>query len=92
MNAYFVLMGLLLECTMFPNDTLSDLNNTDIIRCFVPSSCDLVQCCVYIQPIQRHAMVELHVDTCTYNMDGIIDNLNIPYSLFNRAWGKKQFL
>ena len=76
---------------MFPNDTLSDLNNTDIIRCFVPSSCDLVQCCVYIQPIQRHAQVELHIDTCRYNMEGIIDNLKIPYSLFNRDWGIKYF-
>lgn len=75
------------ECTMFPNDTLTSINDTDKVRCHVPSSCDRVECCVYLQPVQRHTQVELHIDTCSYNMDGAIDNLRVPYSLFNRDWG-----
>lgn len=72
---------------MFPNDTLTSINDTDKVRCHVPSSCDQVECCVYIQPVQRHTQMELHIDTCSYNMDGAIDNLRVPYSLFNRDWG-----
>lgn len=75
------------ECTMFHNDTLTSINNTDKVRCHVPSSCDRLECCVYIQPVQRHTQVELHIDTCSYNMDGAIDNLRASYSLFNRDWG-----
>ncbi|XP_062596534.1 uncharacterized protein LOC134257978, partial [Saccostrea cucullata] len=76
------------ECKLFPNDTLTDISDTDTVRCHVPSSCDRVMCCVYIQPVQRHAQMELIIDTCTYDMEGVIDNLKVPYRILDRDWGR----
>lgn len=76
------------ECTSFPNDTVSNITDTNKVRCHIPSSCDRVTCCVYVQEVHRHAKLELNMDTCNYQMEGAIDNLRNTYALFDYSWGK----
>ncbi|XP_062576732.1 uncharacterized protein LOC134238620, partial [Saccostrea cucullata] len=75
------------ECEQYPNYTLPILTNKNQVLCHVPSTCDRVSCCVYIAPVQRHAEVELVLNTCSYQMEASIDNLKISLNLFTYAWG-----
>lgn len=72
----------------FPNDTVSNITDPDRVRCHIPSSCDRISCCVYIPEVQRHAKLELNMDTCNYQMEGAIDNLRYTYGLFDYTFGK----
>lgn len=79
------------ECEHFLNYTLPILTNntsTDQVRCHLPSSCDIVRCCVYIAPVKRHAQVVLLINTCSYQMEAEIDNLKVTRNLFTYTWGR----
>ena len=39
-------------------------------------------------PVRRHARVDLVVNTCSYQMEAVIDNLRFTRSLFTYTWGK----
>ena len=67
---------------------MSNITDPDRVRCHIPSSCDRISCCVYIPEVQRHAKLELNMDTCNYQMEGAIDNLRYTYGLFDYTFGK----
>ncbi|XP_062581277.1 uncharacterized protein LOC134243073, partial [Saccostrea cucullata] len=74
------------ECEKYPNYTLPSISNK-VVVCHIPSTCDRVSCCVYIAPVQRHTEVKLLVNTCSYQMEALIDNLKISRNLFTYTWG-----
>ena len=76
------------ECESLSNYTLPAIPHKDKVLCQIPSSCDQVSCCVYMAPVRRHARVDLVVNTCSYQMEAVIDNLRFTRSLFTYTWGK----
>ena len=76
------------ECESLSNYTLPAIPHKDKVLCHIPSSCDQVSCCVYMAPVRRHARVDLVVNTCSYQMEAVIDNLRFTRSLFTYTWGK----
>nr|XP_022295052.1 uncharacterized protein LOC111105175 [Crassostrea virginica] len=75
------------ECESLSNYTLPAIPHKDKVLCHIPSSCDQVSCCVYMAPVRRHARVDLVVNTCSYQMEAVIDNLRFTRSLFTYTWG-----
>ena len=85
-------MVLFIECAV-STASLTDVTHQDKVKCHIPSSCNYVRCCVYIEPVKRHTEVELKMNTCTYEMVTAVGNqvAKAEKNLFNYAWGNSSF-
>ncbi|XP_062582876.1 uncharacterized protein LOC134244633, partial [Saccostrea cucullata] len=74
------------ECEKFPNYTLPTIPNKNEVLCHILSTCDRVSCCVYIAPVQRHVEMKLILNTCSYQLEAMLDNVKITRNMFKYTW------
>ncbi|XP_053398211.1 uncharacterized protein LOC128556642 [Mercenaria mercenaria] len=57
------------------------------LRCYVPSYCTGVECCLNIDVLKRGFSVVLSMDACSNRLVVSIDNLKLNVSLVDYEWG-----
>ncbi|KAL5015120.1 hypothetical protein ScPMuIL_009390 [Solemya velum] len=71
---------------------VSALPHSDTVSCYIGDTCTAVDCCVYIEKIDRSVSAVLNLDGCNYRLEIGIEKLKFTVSLLDFSFGEhKQF-
>ncbi|KAK3101942.1 hypothetical protein FSP39_007535 [Pinctada imbricata] len=73
------------DCARIDNSTLGAIttNNT---RCYIPTSCHYVSCCMIVPELRRHLLASVFMETCTFNMTAKLEDRAEFRDLFPYTW------
>lgn len=72
------------ECPSMPN--LVHPLSSDI-ACYIPDHCTAVDCCVYVELLDRSFHVYLDIDSCYYRLTVGVERMNYTLNLIDYKWG-----
>ncbi|WAR05132.1 hypothetical protein MAR_020501 [Mya arenaria] len=69
---------------------LPNLHNT--IQCHLQHTCTGIECCIYVDILDRYVSVFLQVDTCNMRLIAGVENLMINESLLEFNYGSEKHI
>ncbi|XP_052806223.1 uncharacterized protein LOC128235441 [Mya arenaria] len=64
----------------------------DAMQCYLQQTCTGVECCIYVDVINRYVSAQLQVDTCNMRIIAGIENLLVNESLIDYSYGTEKHI
>ncbi|KAK3101936.1 hypothetical protein FSP39_007496 [Pinctada imbricata] len=76
------------DCASISNSSLGSLGSTT--KCYIPTACNSVSCCMYIPDLRRHLQARISMETCRFYMRATLEDLTDVKDLFPYTWQQEE--